>query len=277
MRPLWRLALVGLCAALAACEPEPTPLPVVPPPPPDAQTGGFSPLSAESADAANAPLRYGLIGTTPDLALLEASAQVTLLDTPPESQELGVRYDIVAAYGAFPGWEVSPVAPTLGLLVNPARPPLDNSTLREIVRRSIAPTELTNALALPGALPAPLEYITTAEARAALANAGWPDGFAARLGILPMPGGEAVAARLAAVNIATTHMTLDAAALGAALDAGQLHLALVTWTNAEERAEWAARVGAENVVDLVTLPISYWARDGLNITLTPGGWPVPAR
>jgi hypothetical protein len=51
----------------------------------------------------------------------------------------------------------------------------------------------------------------------------------------------------------------------------------VTWTAPETKQAWAARVGDANVVDLYTLPISFWAADGLNITFTQGGWPLARR
>jgi hypothetical protein len=60
----------------------------------------------------------------------------------------------------------------------------------------------------------------------------------------------------------------------AAFAEGWLHLGLITWATADERAGWVNQIGEANVIDLYTLPISYRALPELTIAITADGWPI---
>lgn len=269
----FRLSLViaMLTLLLAACEPAATPLPAYVPPTP----------SPTPIPATMQPIRYALMpGTSerlPDYALIAASAQVELLTQPPSDEAIGQDFDIVAGYGERAGWELSPMLARAALVFNPALPPFDNPAVISVVREAVNPQPIVTALAIPGLEPAPRESPSLADTRAALANEGWPDGFDVHAASEPIPGNTVLAAQLGRFGINAEFALLPREELEAAFDMGRLHIALVTWAAEEERQAWVSRVGAENVIDLYTLPISYIAADGLNITFTQGGWPIAAR
>lgn len=261
--------LACLCVCLAACEPEATPMPVIPPTsaPPTPTPG------------APQPIRYAITAETaaliPDLTDLEAAADLTLLTEPLAPADFDGRYAIIAAYGDQPGWTRAPVVPQVALVINPAAPPLDTPELAAALRLALFPDELSAALNIPGAEAAALNSATRTSIREQLANAGYPDGFDVRLAAAA-PGADAVVAQLAALHIGAQRVDLPAGDIAAALAAGQIHAALVVWAGAE-RDSWTAQVGADNVIDLYTLPISYWTIEGLSITFTEAGFPIPVR
>jgi hypothetical protein len=100
---------------LAACQPEPTPFPVDVP----------SPYAATSVPTTTGSpsVRYALAANTEgfaaDLELIEAVAQVEQLTHAPRLEDLGNRFDILAAYADLPGGTRSPVVPHVSLVVNP--------------------------------------------------------------------------------------------------------------------------------------------------------------
>lgn len=279
---LRRISLHGLllAAVLAACGPEATPFPVDIPTPSAAVTSvpAAAPDTAPDETVETGELRYALAPNTTDfvtdLPLLEQSARLIMLDAPVNPADAGSRYDLIAAYGDLPGGQRSPVGHQIALLINPRLPPLDDSAVVAVLRHTINPQAVLTALDIPGAAAEPLESAPTKTLREELANAGWPDGF--DLELLPnAPGAAPVAAALGTAGI-TVHVR-DAADTAAAFEAGTAHLALVAWTAPEVQTEWETRVGAANVLPLYSLPVSYLAAPGLNITFTPDGWPLPAR
>lgn len=262
------LACVGVLALLAACEPDATPLPAYVPPT----------VTTLPATATPGPLRYALAaetrGSVVDLALLEASAEVTLLE-PDEPTDLG-NYALMAGYGDRPGWARSPVTPRVSLAIGGKRAPLDEPAMAGLIVSAIDAQALVSASGIGGseALSAPAER---GAQRAALANAGWPDGFDVALGDAGLPGTEALIGQLAALGLNVSRVALPPDALIAALTDGRVNLALVAWTDERQRQAMAEAVGAERVIDLYTLPITFQAVDGLRLTFTPGGWPLASR
>lgn len=276
-----RLFIVALMLALgllAACEPEATPIPAFIDATPDGTIGLPLPGTL-TVTPAQPQVRYGLmvdsLDQIPELDQLEAVGTVTRIDRVMMQGELSASYDIAAAYGDRPGWQLSPVRPGVSLIVNATIPPLDQPAALDAVRASLDAQAITGALNLPGALPLSASQPILADLRRGLANAGWPDGFDLRTAYMPIPGIDYVAASWRVLGILTEPHPLDDAAIEAGLREGQLNAAVITWANGEERARWEAVFGPDALIDLYAIPISYWSRDGLSLTFTPGGWPIP--
>lgn len=262
------LVCAGLLVLLAACEPDATPLPA------------FVPPTATTAPATTAPgpLRYALTaetrGSVADLPLLEASAEVTFLE-PDASTEPG-DYALMAGYGDRPGWARSPVTPRVTLAIGAARAPLDEVSIVEIITGAIDAQALVAAGGLGGSEPLSVASDTPAQ-RARLANAGWPDGFDVALADAGLPGADALAAQLTTLGLRVDRVALPDGEPLAALADGRVNLALVVWSDEAQRQALADAVGAERLLDLYTLPITFQAIDGLRLTFTPGGWPLASR
>ncbi len=277
MRCLFGLLAVTAC--LTACGPEPTPFPVdIPATPTTAPLVTFTPVAAPVA-LPDGVIRYALAANTTgfvtDLALLEQSAHVETLTTPVDPADLGRRYDLIAAYGDLPGGIRSPVEQHIVLLINPALAPTDDPAVVNVLRQAVQPRTLLLALNLPGTASAPSDPVPQSVLRAALANAGWPDGFDLKLLHDGTPGAAQLGTLLQTLSIDVhRERTTDAAA---ALETGRAHLALISLPNDDDRADWETRIGAANVMPLYTLPISYLAVEGLTISFTPTGWPLARR
>lgn len=284
MRPPGWMAVVGwlpvVIGLLAGCGPQPTPFPVDIP-----AEETQPPAPTEAAPVAVEPslppgiIRYALAANTAglvaDLPLIEASTQVEQLADPPHPDDLGRRYDILAAFGDLPGGQRSPILQHVALLINPAA--VQQEELAAVLRHSLDPADVLAALAAPGTAAEPLAIPSVTARRVELANAGWPDGINLNLAYTFAPGAAQAAAALQAARIGTQPAQMTAEALNSALETGQIHLALIVWTTPDERAAWAERAGAANLVDLYTVPIGYQAAPGLNITFTPSGWPIANR
>lgn len=269
-----------LLALLAACAPEPTPFPVDVP---TAATPAYTTSAPNAAPTAANPeassLRYALASNTAgfvaDLPLLEQAAQVITLGTPVNPADLGSRYDVIAAYGDLPGGQRSPIEHQVALVFNPALPPTHDSAVVAALKRAISPSDIANALDIPGAVPQATDVVAARTVREELANAGWPDGFDLELAAANAPGAAPIMAVMRAVNVAVR--AGDLSAVSSAFESGAAHLALIVWASPDDRAAWETRVGTANILPLYTLPISYLAVPGLNISYTPAGWPFPRR
>lgn len=266
-----RLILLLLFAILVACEPEPTPFPVDVPVTP---TPTLSPTELP-------PLRYALaantVGYVTDMDQIRSGAVVEQLSDPVNEADLGSRYDIVVSFGDFAGWTQTAILPKVILILNPAVEPF-NADLLDVIRESINAEAVVNALAIPGVTI--LQTVTVVDPsalRAQFANLGYPDGLRVAMGFIPIPGVGAVANELERVNVSPRLVELTPEELMTEFEAGRLHLALVSVMSQEQRDSWITMAGAENVIDLYTLPISYLAVDGLSISLTPAGWPIIRR
>lgn len=265
------LLIFFVVGVLVACSPEPTPFPVdiVP-----EVTETPLPQAVES-------IRYALAANTTDavadLALLQESAAIEFLAETIQPQDLGTRYDLVAAYGDFPESTRGPVTLTVALVLQTQIDPLDDPDIQAVLRRSIDSARLVAGLEAPGAVAQPTESETSSILQAELANAGWPDGFNLTLANAYAPSSALIAEQLGVLRIRLHTFSMSAFEAQTMLSAQDAELALITWTTPEEREAWAAEFGAENVIDLFTVPISYRAVPGLNITFTPGGWPLPSR
>ena len=251
-----------LLACLSACEPEATPFPVDIP----------TPATATPTPGAPAPVRYALAPNTldavADRALLESSAQVTQLSEAVHLDDLGTQFDIIAAYGTYPDATPSPSVVTLSLLINTSLSPLDNPALAGILQRGADPAALIAQLDIPGLQAVPGDVTSQSTLRAELANAGWPDGIDLSLAYENVIAVNALQAYWQALNIHLNAFPLQDLS-------GQTHLTLFVWTTPEQRAAFAGT--DSSVIDLLTMPISYWAVPGLQISYSPQGWPIVTR
>lgn len=223
-------------------------------------------------------IRYALAANTadavPDLELIQETVQIEHLTEPIQPDDLGNRYDIVAAYGDFAESTRAPVSPTIALILQPA-PPLDDPEILSVLHRGIDTNQLIADL--PGAVAQTVETQTRSILQTDLANAGWPDGFSLILGSANAPGVAKISEQFSRLRIDLQTIVITVAQLQTALKAGEVQLGLFAWTTAEERQQWEAEFGEANIIDLFTVPISYRAVPGLNVTFTPGGWPLAAR
>jgi hypothetical protein len=257
-----------LLLALAACAPEATPFPVDMP----------TPVIETPIPSVPPPIRYALHpnteGYVAEMDMLTAAAQVEQLAEPINPDDLGNRYDLVAAYGEWSGWTRSPITPHAALIINTHGNPLNSPVLAAIVRRSPQPEALLTDLNLPGVVADVIENDTPQTLRTELANRGYPDGLELTLGHAYVPGVDSLSTQLHKAGINNRPLLLSQEEIRTALDEGWLHLALVTWQTPEEREQWTQDAGMENVLDLYILPISYRTLPELTITFSPGGWPI---
>ncbi|MBZ0292400.1 MAG: hypothetical protein K8L99_07505 [Anaerolineae bacterium] len=263
MRALWLSLLVFM---VVACEPEPTPFPV------DMPSEEITQLPATQEQPV--AIRYALAANTEnhvsDLNLIAAKAEITQLEDTFSAADLGTRFDVIAAYGNWPGAILSPVTPTVSLVINTSVAPFTDESIIPILEASVDPASVLEALAIPversasgGSSPADL--------RVQLANAGWPDGFERALGHSNPPGVDEIVQQWAAIHITAYPQLMTQA------EVNPYDLLLVQWSSPDERELWSTIFGATTrVVDLYSLPISYWAVPEVNIEFTPGGWPVPS-
>ncbi|MCU0511422.1 MAG: hypothetical protein MUE40_02515 [Anaerolineae bacterium] len=254
---------------LAGCEARATPQPAALPP-------TVTPVPVPTLPP---PLRYGLLANTAgyvrDLPLLQAGGLVEQLADNRTDSGILAGYDIVAAFGTVEGWPTAPVFPQVALVLHAALPPLDSAPVREAVIAALNPAAITAALGIPGAQANPLTPGDPAQLRTALANAGYPDGVDLVWKYRPLPGVDQLPAQWQAAGLRVS------GAAGTDLEddftAGRAQLLVIAWGTPEERADWVARAGAEQVIDLYTLPVSYRAAAALTLEFTPDGFPVGRR
>jgi hypothetical protein len=259
------ILILILMILLVACEEEATPYPV------------DLPATATAAPVATSvpPVRYALaantLGYVAEYDRIAASGQLEQLTAAVNPAELGIRYDIVATYGQFDGWLLSPVTPHVMLVFGDALEP----QLVDIVRRAVNPQAIMVELGIPGAIMTGESSISAPGIiRTELANLGHPDGLQLVAADAHAPGISQIAGQLADVNIETRQVKMANDEIRIAFEEGQIHMAMVIWTTAEQQQSWQALFGEENTLELYGLPISYLAMAELTISLTPGGWPI---
>ncbi len=253
---------------LTACGPEATPFPV------DIPT-----INGDSPSAPPTTIRYALADNTrnfvSDLPLIQAAAKLEQLTESFDPTDLGSRFDIVAAYGDLPGSTRSPVTIHMALVINTTLSPLDSPPLATLIRSSPDTDAIVNNIAIPGINALPIETLPASPLRTNLANAGWPDGILVRLIFVPLPGIDITTDYLASSSIRTQGESVTEQEAYDRLSDENIHLALVPWRTSEERRQLEEAVGEINVLDLYDIPISYVAVPNLEVTFTPGGWPIP--
>lgn len=244
-RRLGVLAVVILL--MCACEPEATPLP-----------GNLPPREPPTPTPTEQGLpRYALAPnilpylSQPDRDAIAATAEIVELDSPPVTDDLGARYDIVVALGDLPDGETAPQPLQVSLILNTALPPLNDPDLAAIVSEAVDPQAIARALGVPPEMAGESPASSPESLRIRLANAGYPDGFDLTLAALA-PGADALASRLEVVGIHARIVTsTDEPA----------HLTLTT----------TPTTGAQPIL---TIPIRFRAVDGLTIAFTATGFPI---
>jgi hypothetical protein len=259
------LLLLFACLILAACEAQATPIGSI-------ATPTSEPESAPVATTVP-QLSYGLytnvVGFVQDVDSISDLASVEIMGTESSFGD----FDIVVAYGEYDGWQQSPVKHHISLIINSNLAPLNNEATSSIVRQAFDAEAMLNTLNIPGALPGNAQAVSANETKIALANASYPDGFRLTMAVENVPALEAIAAQFTQRNIDLHIIESETDSLSN----NRAHLLLTLWTLDSQRTAWVEQVGEANVLDLLTLPISYLAPDGLNISFTENGWPIPAR
>lgn len=255
-----------MLGVLVACGPEPTPFPVDAPPT----------ATPEPPPATPEPIRYALATPMPmfveALRDLSPGAQVEQVTLPLEPGDLGTRYDLVIRYGEIDGWTLAQPMQTVALVIGSIDP-----AFAAVIQQTLDPQTIVNGLSMPGAVALPANLLPLDDLRVTLANAGYPDGVTLRLVHSDLPGIDILVAQLAAVNVDVLLETLPASMLMDALDSDTADLAIMTWTTSAQRDLWGQAFGEDRVIDLYTLPISYLVAPGLDVMVTPGGWPLATR
>lgn len=269
------LTVTCLLMLFSACSPPPTPLPVdiIFTPTPTAEAGTFNPEQPALNPSLQIALDANLSASIPaaDLEQLSASGEVQQLN----SSIAPNMADLAIAFGTVLNAAQSPQTYTVSAVINPRLPPLDNAEIKSLLIESLHPALLIPYLAIEGVIidnaePPPLIVL-----RNRYANLGYPDGFDLRVGAVSSVGASALQTLLARFTIGAHITPITEAQV---LDADTTHLTLFAWSIPEQRAAWENRAGAENIINLFTLPISYFT--GANIEVlnyTPFGFPIPTR
>lgn len=263
------LLLMPVLILLTACEPEPTPRPV------ELRPNATPEMTATALADRIESLRYVLLPNTlnavPDLSLIQSATNVIQL---PEGTTELPPYDVAVMYGLEEGWTSSDYLPTVALIVSSDNPLFENEAVLDVLRHSIAAEVVVEQLAINGAEAIMTETREPAALRTELANLGFPDGIVLTLGVGYVPGAAEVIEQLAAANIEVQSTLLGVNRIRDAFADNSLQAALVIWALPVEREGWVQRYGADNVIDLYSVPLSYKADPNLTVNLTPSGFPL---
>lgn len=268
------LVLAVLAIVLAACEAEATPAPPLIP---------DTPTVAPSTATAAPPVRYGLLPNTDGfISSSERNqlAQFALVDD--IQQDSGSilaqdTYDIIAGYGIYDGWELSPQGQSLTIVINTELAPLDDPEIVEAIITNSQAEILLRQLQQYGATADVSTQLNRVELRSLLANKGYPDGILLNTVYQQLPGFAIWRAQLGDANI-TLQASLIDGDFQSLLATGQFHLAFLNAANDESRSELTDAFGEDNVINLYNLPISYQLRDpNIRVIFSESGWPIPQR
>jgi len=265
------VGLIMLMGVLAACEAPATPLPAVLPP-------TSTPIPIPTLPP---PVRYAFTANTSGyVTSIDEIAKTGLIDhLGDNTTDMGVLagYDIIVTLGRVDGWAQSPASPHAALVMNTTLAPLDSPLAADAVRRSLDPQAVAEKFGIVGLETAPLTPLDSVTIRTQLANGGFPDGLDLILRDQTLPGVPQFIDQWATNGVRVQEASAAHDDLVSLYEQQRAHLFLIAWYTAEERQEWAARVGAENVIDLYTLPISYHAASDLEIRFTKDGFPIGTR
>ncbi|MGJ3238520.1 MAG: hypothetical protein ACFE0Q_07420 [Anaerolineae bacterium] len=257
MRRTLLLCIIGLW--LAGCEAQATPIASIATP-----TGRPQPTSTPVI-----ALRYAVAANLAPYVDLDMLPFVT--DVIAGNETLNI-YDLVVSYGAYEGWQLSPISHHVTLAINPNLSPFDEPSIRALVADVLDRESLVTAINIPGVTTVPTSDPSSSfTIRAALANAGYPDGFQLILASDLLPAVDTLREQFARANFDLTLTSYS----DAIWNDNQAHLIAFNWTQDDTRQLWAERVGEENMIDLWMLPISYLAPDDLALEFTETGLPIP--
>jgi hypothetical protein len=263
MRRLQACLTLILGLLLVGCEAQATPV-----------AGGFVTATPSLVPTNPTPLRYALTASVPLFGLntneLLASGLVDQLTTAD-----GEGYDIVIALETRQDWETAPNPLTIGLALNPNLAPLNNEALLNLVRQSISPVEIAQGTAWK---PLVNENSPTATIRANLTSLGLPDGISLMLGTRFEATTPPLTAMFSARNVELNSITLSSEVHNNALSNNLVNLLVVLWVGDEQRTVWENQVGADNLIALFTVDISYRLGDGVQVVgYTSQGLPLIER
>lgn len=261
--------IVMIC--LAGCEATATPLPAVLPP-------TSTPIPVPTLPP---PVRYAFtantVGYVESIEEIERTGLIDRLGDNTTDMGVLAGYDIVVTLGRIEGWAQSPLSPHVALVLNTSLAPLDSPLAADAVRRSIDPVAIATQFGIAGLEPAPLTPLDAVTIRTQLANGGFPDGIDLVLRHQTFPGVPQFIEQWAASGVRVQEASATRAEITNLFDQQRAHLFLIGWYTEEERQAWEERVGADNIIDLYTLPISYQAAADLEITFTDDGFPLGVR
>ena len=249
---------------LVACESEATPFPVDIPP-----TETPIPISTDTPQIRYA-LASNMFGFTPDLDGIRLTALVEQLTESINADDLGMRYDIVVSFGELAGWTTIETPIQVSIVFSDTL----NVSFRDVIQQVIDPQSIVADLGMPGAIANYSGSSVFEQVRSELANSGFPDGFSVIVAYAYTPGIASVVAQLDTVNVDAQTQLFTNLDIVEAFGNQEIQVALVTWITTEDREIWTDHFGANNVIDLYSLPISYRAVDGLQISINANGLPL---
>ncbi len=220
-------------------------------------------------------LRYVLMPNTvnavPDLQLLKSASDVVQLT---DETAAIPAYDIAVKYGLEAGWTASAYTPMVSLVMDGNNSLFEDAAVMDALLHAINAQAVTQQLVINGA-----QAMTTAARepnfqRVSLSDEALPDGVVLSFGVGYVPGASLVIDQLEATNLKVQSSLLYTNEIREALIDGSIQAALVFWTLPIERDGWVQRYGAENVVDLYSVPISYKVNPNWSVNLTPNGFPL---
>ena len=250
---------------VSACGPEPTPV-------------AITPLVVETHMAAteqfvstNTPipnLRYGLLPNTQGYVpsnLLDSENFTVENITEQTTSEQFNAYDIVSGYGLYDGWQVSPVATRVSLVLNTAISPFDQPDFVSLMQSAATLTDITAQIGIPG-----VSLMTTTDTasrlvRETLANLGFADGIRVYGRIDDVPGSTIIIDSLKTVGIrvqTSEEITTTP------------HMQIKVWHNDSERQLWVDQFGENSVIDLYSIPISYLTSEDIQVSFDTNGWVI---
>lgn len=263
--------LLILVIGLAGCEVTATPLPAVLPP-------TSTPIPIPTLPP---PVRYAFtantVGYVESLDVIQKTGLIDKLGDNTTDMGVLAGYDIVVTLGRIEGWAQSPIFPHVALVLNTSLAPLDSPLAADAVRRSLDPQAIAAQFGIAGLDPAALTPLDTITIRTQLANGGFPDGIDLVLRHQTLPGVPQFIDQWAASGVRVQEASAERADIADLYAGKRAHLFLTAWYTPEERQAWEDRVGAENLIDLYILPISYKTTPDLEITFTDDGFPLGVR
>jgi len=263
------------------CQPVATPVAVITPTATEVPEIAVVTATAVMIDVeptASAPeIRYGISAsmqnTLPDIVQLGATGELVILDNMSQPDILGNQADMLITYGTIEGWQQSPEALQIALIINSEAEPFANPMIANIVRRSINPGSIAQQLQITGLAVGASEAVESLQLRTDLANAGYPDGFVVELGYMPLPGLREIISQFSEVNIDVQSKQMTFKALQADFASGDVHLGLILIKSPEQQQEWITQIGEANVINLYSVPISYQVLPELDVSFTDYGIP----
>lgn len=216
-----------------------------------------------------ADFRYGIVGNLASFVInSDENIDFEVLDSANNLDD----FDIVVAYGIYDSWQQSPQSHRASIAINPALAPLDNQMIRDLMSQIIDAQVLVDTVGIDGTqtlntnIPEPAGV-----ARTILANEGYPDGVQLVLATDVYFAMDSLVSQFLARSIALRLINLE----DSVFSENQAHLALFLWTQDSGRDLWVSQVGAENIIDLWTIPISYTSSSELTLSFTENGLPIP--